>query len=92
MCLFDASLTSLHKKQFTEQAYRKGVVLVRCPGCENLHLIADRLGMFEDRGEDGKGWDVEKALANAGENVKAVSHDNVLELTVDDIMGSTKSK
>lgn len=55
-------------------------------------MIADRLGMFEDRGVDGKGWDVEKALANAGENVKAVSHDNVLELTVDDIMGSTKSK
>lgn len=74
-------------KQFTEQAYHHGVVLVRCPGCENLHLIADRLGMFEDRGEDGKGWDVEKALADAGENVKAVSNDNVLELTLDDVLG-----
>ncbi|KAL3779484.1 hypothetical protein HJC23_011109 [Cyclotella cryptica] len=78
-------------KQFTEHAYRHGVVLVRCPGCENLHLIADRLGMFEDRGEDGKGWDVQKALATAGENVKAVSHDNILELTVDDIVGSKDS-
>ncbi|KAL7531579.1 hypothetical protein ACHAXR_006572 [Thalassiosira sp. AJA248-18] len=74
-------------KQFTEQAYKHGVVLVRCPGCQNLHLIADRLGMFEDRGEDGQGWDVEKVLANAGENVKAVTGDNVLELTMDDIMG-----
>lgn len=65
---------------------------MRCPGCENLHLIADRLGMFEDRGEDGKGWDVEKALATAGENVKAVSHDNILELTLDDIVGANESR
>jgi hypothetical protein len=47
--------------------------------------------MFEDRGDDGRGWDVEKALANAGENVKAVSHDNILELTVDDIAGTNDS-
>ena len=74
-------------KKFTERAYRHGVVLVRCPGCENLHLIADRLGMFEDKGEDGKGWDVEKALAEAGGRVLAVTRDNVLELTLDDVLG-----
>lgn len=73
--------------QFTEHAYLHGVVMVRCPGCQNLHLISDRLGWFEDEGDDGKGWDVEMALAKAGENVKAVSHDNVLELTLDDIVG-----
>lgn len=61
---------------------------MRCPGCQNLHLISDRLGWFEDRGDEGNGWDVEKALAKAGENVKAISHDNVLELTLDDIVGS----
>jgi protein import protein ZIM17 len=77
-------------KQFTEQAYRKGVVLVRCPGCENLHLIADRLGVFEDQGADGKGWDIEKAMANIGENVTAVNNDNVLELTVQDVVGTDK--
>jgi len=27
-------------------AYAQGVVLVRCPGCNSLHLIADRLGYF----------------------------------------------
>jgi hypothetical protein len=35
-------------KKFTEHAYNHGVVLVRCPKCESLHLIADRLGFFED--------------------------------------------
>lgn len=75
-------------KQITEHAYRHGVVLVRCPGCQNLHLIADRLGWFEERGGDGMGWDVEKLLEEAGENVKAVTGDDVLELTLEDIMGT----
>jgi protein import protein ZIM17 len=35
-------------------AYTNGFVLVRSPGCENLHLIADRLGYFQE--ED---WDLE---------------------------------
>ncbi|CAN0331234.1 unnamed protein product, partial [Discosporangium mesarthrocarpum] len=31
-------------KTFSKQAYESGVVLARCPGCFNNHLIADRLG------------------------------------------------
>jgi protein import protein ZIM17 len=36
-------------RSFTKHAYHKGVVLLRCPGCENIHLVADNLGWFEDQ-------------------------------------------
>lgn len=74
-------------KQFTENAYNNGVVIVQCPGCENRHLIADNLGYFEDM--EG-GWNIEKALSKMGENVKVVSNDNVLELSVEDLYGAEK--
>lgn len=53
-------------KKFTERAYNHGVVLVRCPKCNNLHLIADRLGYFSDD-EGGKGWDIEMFMKSVGQ-------------------------
>jgi hypothetical protein len=46
-------------------AYSSGVVLVRCPGCRNLHLVADHLGYFEDDAVD-----VEGLLRSRGEAVR----------------------
>lgn len=75
-------------KQFTENAYRNGVVIVTCPGCQNRHLIADNLGFFED--DSTGGWNIEKAVEKMGENVKLVTNDNVLEVSVEDLFGKDK--
>lgn len=81
-------------KQFTEQAYLHGVVLVRCPGCQSLHLIADRLGYFSDNDDgdnSGGGFDVAKVLKNKGGNVKTlISEHDDMEITLEDIVGREK--
>lgn len=51
-------------------SYNKGVVLIRCPGCEALHLMADRLGWFAD---EGKTTDVVQMMKERGEQVRAIS-------------------
>jgi protein import protein ZIM17 len=77
-------------KQFTEHAYRNGVVLVRCPGCQNLHLIADRLGYFDDT--DGTNFDLERLEQMTGQKVKTVSDETVWELSLEDLIGADKMK
>eukprot|EP01015_Nassula_variabilis_P018370 TRINITY_DN2990_c0_g1_i12.p2 TRINITY_DN2990_c0_g1~~TRINITY_DN2990_c0_g1_i12.p2 ORF type:complete len:126 (-),score=19.97 TRINITY_DN2990_c0_g1_i12:120-497(-) len=37
-----------HVRSFTKKAYHEGVVLIRCQGCDNNHLIADNLGWFRN--------------------------------------------
>lgn len=74
-------------KTISKQAYAEGVVLVRCPGCQNLHLVADRLGWFEDESTD-----VESLLERKGEQVRVVTAEDVLELTEADILGALKDK
>ena len=78
-------------KQFTAQAYYHGVVLIRCPKCQNLHLIADRLGYFADD-EHGKEWDMERLAASRGESLTRVTDNDVgvLELTPEDLLGREK--
>ena len=48
-------------KIFHRHSYEKGTIIVRCPGCENLHLVADNLGWFLD-GPDGN--NIEHILAS----------------------------
>ena len=38
--------SSRNSYQFSKLSYEKGVVIVRCPSCKNLHLVSDNLGWF----------------------------------------------
>lgn len=72
-------------KTFCRESYEKGVVIARCGGCNNLHLIADHRGWF---GETGT---VEDFLAAHGEEVKRGSIDT-LNATFEDIAGKQSPK
>ncbi|WCJ19304.1 DNL-type zinc finger protein [Euphorbia peplus] len=68
-------------KTTCRESYEKGVVVARCDGCNNLHLMADHLGMF------GKPGSVEDFLAARGEEVKKGSEET-LSLRLEDLAGS----
>mmetsp|Transcript_5835 Transcript_5835/g.10325 ORF Transcript_5835/g.10325 Transcript_5835/m.10325 type:complete len:198 (-) Transcript_5835:3162-3755(-) len=58
-------------KSFAKSSYQNGVVLIRCPGCEALHLIADNLGWFGDE------KNIEEILAKKKASVsKYVAYEN----------------
>ncbi|XP_042511103.1 uncharacterized protein LOC122086387 [Macadamia integrifolia] len=73
-------------KTVCRESYEKGVVLARCGGCNNLHLIADRLGWF---GEPGS---IEDLLAARGEEIKKGSLDDTLNLTFEDLAGTRSTE
>ncbi|KAI8466525.1 MAG: DNL zinc finger-domain-containing protein [Monoraphidium minutum] len=56
-------------KAFSRHSYENGIVIVRCPGCQSMHLVADNLGWFE-HGE--KGFRIEDFLRSRGERVLRV--------------------
>lgn len=63
--------TRTTNKLISKLAYNKGVVIVRCDGCNNNHLIADNLGWFSEV----NGMNIEKLMALKGETVRKVMND-----------------
>jgi hypothetical protein len=61
-------------QKISKKGYHEGAVLVRCPSCENLHLIADHLGIFEE-----KGWNIEDFMKERGENFNTIKNDDIME-------------
>jgi protein import protein ZIM17 len=48
-------------RKISKRGYESGVVIVRCGKCQNKHLIADNMGVFEDAG-----WNIEKYIEMQG--------------------------
>lgn len=53
-------------KYFSKRAYTSGVVIIRCDGCQNNHLIADHLNWFSHV----KGRNIEEILTEKGVKVQ----------------------
>ncbi|XP_011302804.1 DNL-type zinc finger protein-like isoform X2 [Fopius arisanus] len=81
-----------NSKVMTKLAYEKGVVIIKCDGCKNNHLIADNLGWF---GPVEAKRNIEKIMKMQGHTVKrlqvygsdtfeVVKKDEKMEMTKDE--------
>lgn len=58
---FDCKVCSTTNAKFmSKHAYTKGVVIIKCDGCSNHHLIADHLGWFDSQKPPGTIEDILK--------------------------------
>lgn len=61
-------------KSFTKQSYEKGVVIIKCDGCSNNHLIADNLGFTDSMKKMGKLSDFLDEKITTNEDIEGLYH------------------
>ncbi len=71
---------------FTKTSYHKGVVLIKCEGCEGVHLIADNLGWFEDSSVN-----VEDIIKRKGEEYRKLNVEGLFQMSTKDAMEDIKN-
>ena len=80
-------------KGFSRQAYENGVVIVRCPGCDAQHVVADHHGWFGEKGtiedflkEKNNGQTVARGMADLLNGVGAsASAEGTLEIDAEQL-------
>ena len=73
-------------RTFSKDAYEVGVVLIRCEGCDNLHLIADNLGWFRDENVN-----IEQLMKEQGKKVYRFVSNETMEFMREDKMPAQPS-
>ena len=66
-------MSRIRKVFFTTFTYFLGVVIVKCGGCGNNHLIADNLGWWEELSAKGI-KNIEDILKDKGESVRRIAN------------------
>jgi hypothetical protein len=71
---FTCKVCSTRSHKFmSKKAYNQGVVIIKCDGCKNLHLIADHLQWF-DTTKNAQGT-IEEIMKKKGETVTRLKFD-----------------
>ncbi|CAD5123847.1 DgyrCDS12153 [Dimorphilus gyrociliatus] len=63
-------------RTFSKISYEKGVVIIKCPGCNNNHLIADNLGWFRD-----KKINIEDLMKEKGEDITKLKSEGLIDIS-----------
>jgi protein import protein ZIM17 len=71
---------------FTKRSYHYGIVLIKCEGCNGVHLIADNLGWFEDTN-----LNIEDIIKNKGEEYKKLNVEGLFQLSSKDAIEEIKN-